>query len=478
MARRAALLLWAAAAVAAVTWPFLLPGALAWRDMSVPAHMGLTAANFGAGDLPARNVPQDAVLALASALVPAHLVVKALMVSGACAAAGAAACLSRGASLPLRLAAMWLGVANPFVIERLLQGHWSLVLAAWMVLVIAAAGQATTWHWLRWPALWIASLTPTGWLLGLTAALVAGRRRGVVLGAGVVLALPWLVPSVVAASASVGDAAAGVAAFGPRAEGGVGTLGAILGLGGLWNSAAIPGSRAAGFALFGLVVCAAVAASWARAFDRWAALALVALGAVVAAWLLPGQLAWAVDHVPGAALLRDSTKLLALAVPGYVLGLARVPRFGWAVFACVLLALPDAPQSLAPLRPGPEQVDARLVARLDGRDTFFLDRPGLLADATVDPYSKATSMVVSGELVVGGRVIDPAAPRYLAAREAAATCDVETLEKLGIGAVVSAGQVVCETAAPARPVPWLLTAVWLLAPIIGLLLAALRNARR
>ncbi|WPJ93676.1 hypothetical protein [Corynebacterium sp. UMB2355A] len=78
---------YAAALVLGVTWPFLAPGeALAYRDMLVLPDMALTRAALGFGDLPARNVPQDALLAVLPFPV---LAMRALVVGAAAAAAWA-----------------------------------------------------------------------------------------------------------------------------------------------------------------------------------------------------------------------------------------------------------------------------------------------------------------------------------------------------------------------------------------------------
>ncbi|MFZ2600218.1 MAG: hypothetical protein WAX21_12600, partial [Corynebacterium casei] len=108
----------AAAAVLAVVWPFLFGGQLAWRDMLVLDSPGMTAANFGGGDLFARNAPQDGFLAIIGMVMPATIVVKALMVLTACGAAYGAWWLSNKELFP-SLAAIGLAVCNPFVIERL-----------------------------------------------------------------------------------------------------------------------------------------------------------------------------------------------------------------------------------------------------------------------------------------------------------------------------------------------------------------------
>ena len=73
---------------------------------------------------------------------------------------GAAACAARagyllGRGTFGRAAAMTVAVWNPFVVERLLQGQWSLAVAAWLLpLVALGRGPAATL------AHWLASLTP------------------------------------------------------------------------------------------------------------------------------------------------------------------------------------------------------------------------------------------------------------------------------------------------------------------------------
>src|SRR5699024_1279217 len=211
----------------------------AWRDMLVLDSPGMTATNFGGGDLFARNAPQDGALAIIAKLVPATWVVKALMVASAFGAAAGAWWLSNKELLPT-LAAIGLAVANPFVIERLMQGQWSLVIAAWLLPLIAAAALHGV-TLLVWLLMFVASLTPTGAL-------------------GALYTAPWAIPGVIATfrGGQEMNAQAAAEAFSPRAEEAVGTVGALLGLGGIWNADAVPESRHLGFALFGLGVFACV----------------------------------------------------------------------------------------------------------------------------------------------------------------------------------------------------------------------------
>lgn len=469
---------WAAACVAAVCWPFLLPGQFLWRDMVVLDHPALSPAAFGSGDLPARAVPQDALLALVGAVGSAAVFVRALMLCSCAAAAAAAWKMShRGIG---RAAAIALAVANPFVVERLLQGQWSLALAAWLLPVIFAAGVAGR-HRLSWLALFAASLTPSGALTGLTVAVGANRGARVrTAGLGALLVAPWAIPGLVGSGLS--DAAS-AAAFAPRAESHVGTLGALLGLGGIWNGAAVPDSRAAGFALFGLGLAALVACGAARLKRRIlvpaATLAALGMGGAVACWLCPDAVAWLMASVPGAGLIRDSQKLIMLAIPLYVAAIGQLRGAqSVAALACVVLQTPDVAASLAAVRPVTAPVvDEQLVAELAGREVLFVDR-GPLVDVpggvAVDPYLKATAAVAPGQLVVDGAQVDPPSPRWLAAQDAWRRHDLGELERLGVGAVVESGHIVAETGVAPPRLPWAPMALWLAAP---LMIVVLRRGR-
>ena len=139
--------------VLSLTWPFLMPGeAFALRDMMVFDAMALTRASLGWGDLAARNVPQDALLGILPWPVA---FVRVFMVAAAGCAAWAG---HRFGRTPFgQAAAMTVAVWNPFVVERLLQGQWSLAAAAWLLPLVALGV-----HPVSTLAHWLASLTPTG----------------------------------------------------------------------------------------------------------------------------------------------------------------------------------------------------------------------------------------------------------------------------------------------------------------------------
>ena len=476
-----------AAVVLGIVWPFLFPGQLAWRDMLVLDSPGLTSANFGGGDLFARNAPQDGFLAIIGMVLPATIVVKAMMVLSAASAAYGAWLLSNRELLPA-LAAIGLAVCNPFIIERLLQGHWSLVIAAWLLPLIAAtglAGQAL----IVWLLLFLTSLTPTGAIIGLIVALVCLRtHRLITLGLGVFYMLPWAIPGIIATftGAQEMNAQAAAEAFAPRAEEAVGTFGAILGLGGIWNADAVPESRHLGFALFGFGIIACVLLGARFVPKRLVVLALIGIGLTTAAWLWPSGMAWALDYLPGAGLMRDSQKLLMLAIPFYVAGLGNIDRTVPAAIAlgCVILQTPDASSSLAVLKGHTgELVDEKLIADAAGRDVLFVDRDTLVDvedSPVIDPYSKALNKVESGSLTVDGEVIDLPSARWVASVTAWEDKDLEVLEELGVGVIVEDEEIIAETNAPAYSPPWILTSAWMLGPIIAALaaLAIVQNGRR
>ena len=367
-----------------VVGPLLAPGYLLLRDAVSTPRSYLSDTALGLTSAP-RATPQDFAVALASHLVDGGVVVKALLVLGLWLAGWGAARLVEVAlpcaGAPGQFVATTLAIWNPYVAERLLQGHWSLlvgygclpwVATAMLTLRTTGAGRMGFFGLAFWIAL--AGLTPTGLLLAATVALVcvsvagAGRPRwwcaATALGAAVVAALPWLVASVLGASLTAHTAAnrLGVEAFAPRAEPGLGTLASLASLGGIWNGDAVPGSRATLFAVFSAVVLlGVVAAGLPTVARRPVAVPLLALAAVSV--LVPAALATGpglhllgavVDAAPGVGVLRDGQKWVALAVPGYTLAGAGavVTLRSWvppptdvvtAPICCLalLLALPD-----------------------------------------------------------------------------------------------------------------------------------------
>jgi hypothetical protein len=353
--RRVGLVVGGVLAVAALG-PLLGRGYVLTYDMVFVPRLALARGLLGLDTAVARAVPADLLVALASRLVPADLVQK-LVLAGIFvgAAAGAARLIPARSPLP-RAAAAVLYAWNPFVYERLVMGHWGL-LVAYAALPWAAqaaldlrAGTEGAARRLVLALAVAAAGNPAGGLIATAVALgvgVVGNRRrafpGMVVAIGLLVNAPWAVPSLLRPG-GVPVRPEGVAAFAARPDGPLGTVGSLVGLGGIWNALAVPPGVGSWPWLAGFAVVLAVAAAGLPALlGRWphgapVGLLLVAgtglvLAAAPALPGLRGLVEWMVTEVPGGGLLRDGHKLVA------PLALAEAVCFGLGVER-VLPALP------------------------------------------------------------------------------------------------------------------------------------------
>lgn len=356
--------------------PLLRPGYLLLRDAVSTPRSYLTGAALGLGEASPRAVPQDFAVALASRLIDGGTMVKMLLFAGlwlaGCGAARLVAIVLPEAGLPGQLVAITVATWNPYIAERLLQGHWSLLVGygclPWVAAAMLGLRAGATGLFGLVLFLALAGLTPTGLLLAAVVALVcvaapgSGPPRWWCAASAVAIAataaLPWLMAVVLSPGSAQGESV-GVTAFAARAEPGLGTLGSLAGLGGIWNAEAVPGSRRTAFALLATAVFIGVLGlGWASVRDLPAVRPLLILaGSTVLVFALlatgPGLalLRWATDVAPGLGVLRDGQKWVALAVPGYllagagaVLGLRdRLPPARTALVCCValIIVLPD-----------------------------------------------------------------------------------------------------------------------------------------
>jgi hypothetical protein len=350
------------------------------RDMVFTPRPHLSWSSVGLGSGAPRAVPVDALVALASSVLGGAVVSRvALLVPLVVAGAGVAALVGRARPLGATAAAS-LAVWNPYVVERLAMGDWSLLWAyaalPWIVLLARFARNGGT----SAPvliAVGFASITPTGGLLALLTATVClwpdaptGRRRwALVTVAALALQLPWIVPGIVGSAKATSDAA-GVAAFAARPENGGGVLGSLLGGGGAWNADAVPPSRSGWLGVVALFVVVVAAFGWSRArtalgaatLTRLAWCAGIGVGLALAS-SLPGVDAvvrWAVRTIPGAGIVRDAQKwlmpylVLVAVLFGCVVsrlvtrGPARLAVTALAVLTPILV-LPDAAGTLRPV---------------------------------------------------------------------------------------------------------------------------------
>lgn len=335
-----------------VTAPLFAPGYLLLRDAVSTPRSFFSDAALGLTEAAPRAVPQDFLIAALTTVVDGGVVVKALLISGLFLAGWGAARLAAfvvpEAGTAGQLVATTLAVWNPYVAERLLQGHWSLLVGygclPWTAAAVARlrTGTGGPW-WAGWAAVvfWIAlaGLTPTGLMLAAIVALVCvaipgagvprGRGAAAILAISALAALPWLLASALGGALRASPTS-GLTEFAARAEPGLGTLGSLLGLGGIWNAEAVPASRTTLLALAATVVLLAVVAiGLPAATRRPPAVPLLILAAL--SILLPVVMATGpglatlraiVDAAPGLGVLRDGQKWVALAMPGYAVAAA------------------------------------------------------------------------------------------------------------------------------------------------------------
>ncbi len=289
------------------------------------------------GLAPPRAVPSDLVVAAASRILPADILQKLILLAiFVLACAGAAALLDREPLLA-RLAAGVFYAWNPYVAERLIIGHWALLLGyaalPWTLRAILAPDLLSRRGAARLSLALIpaviggfAALTITA-LLAIPAAILTGnprraaragdpRRPVLVLAALTVGSLPWLIPSLLHA---VYVDPASVAAFAARADTPFGSLGSLLMLGGAWNAQTVPQAYGGPWSALWLATVTVALAAYlllTRTHPRWPGLGTAATaGLLIAAAGIttPGRdlLRSLIAVSPGFAILRDAQQFVA-----------------------------------------------------------------------------------------------------------------------------------------------------------------------
>ncbi|KUI19830.1 hypothetical protein AU193_07875 [Mycobacterium sp. GA-1285] len=469
-----------------MTAPLLAPGYLLLRDAVSTPRSYLSDAALGLSEAAPRAVPQDFFMAVASSAVDGGVLTKALLIAGlwlaGWGAARLAAALVPESGLAGQCVAATVAVWNPYVAERLLQGHWSLLVGygclPWVATAVLRMRESARWIPVWALAFWtaLAGLTPTGLLLAATVALVCvvapgegwerWRCAGVASAMTVVAALPWLIAATVARSLESSQAD-GVVAFAARAEPGLGTLLSLAGLGGIWNADAVPPSRTTLFAIVGTaVLLGVVALGLPIVLRRPAAIPLMALAGV--AVVVPALMATApglvlveaaVRALPGLGVVRDGQKWVALAMPGYaVAGAAAVvfarrwlPMAAVASLCCVALiaTLPDLAWGVggrvASVQYPPGWAKVATMINADPRPVAVMPVGSMrrfewAGDAPVlDPLPRwvRAEVLTTGDLQVGDRTVHGEGQRAREVQEILVEgADRELLADAGVGWVV------------------------------------------
>ncbi len=417
--------------------PALAPGFVLTYDMVFVPRQDLLPASIGLGGGLPRAVPQDAVVAVLSTVVDGAWLQHAVLLAIPILAGMGTARLVRPAGRGAQLVAATLAIWNPFLVERLVQGHWALLLAyaatPWAIasaIRVRTRGRGVT-PLIGWCAL--GALVPSGGILVAVVAVpialiggVADAKRKVVLAvSAVAVNLPWIVPALLHPDAGTADAA-GASVFALRSEGPWGAAVTALGGGGLWNADAVPASREtpAAVVLTVLVFAAAIAGwpSLRRMLGRavagwWTAIAILGWVMAVVSTLAPTLWASVITSVPGAGLARDSQKLLAPLVLLLAVTAALGLRRGWQrvsdasarrslIAASVLIPIALLPD--AALGVGGRLSAVDYPEQWHQMRQFFADQHQTQGDVVVLPWS--TFRVF--DFNAGRTVLDPA-PRWL-----------------------------------------------------------------
>jgi hypothetical protein len=488
-----------------VTAPLLTPGYLMLRDAVSTPRSYLSDAALGLSESAPRAVPQDFFVALASGLVDGGVVVKALLVIGLFLAGWGAARLAAtvvpDAGVAGQFVAATIAIWNPYIAERLLQGHWSLVVGyaclPWVATTMLRLRTSDASPWVGVFALvfWmeLAGLTATGLMLAATVAVTcavapgSGRPRwwcaGVGLVAAVLAALPWLTAATVAGSLS-STQAEGVSAFAARAEPGLGTLASLASLGGIWNAEAVPASRTTLFAVVAAVVLLAVVAVGLPTVVRRPVavplLILAAVAVVVPAAMATGPGMAAVEAtirtLPGLGVVRDGQKWVALAVPAYSLAGAaavvtlrhRIPASATALICCaaIFATLPELAwgvgSKLATVDYPPAWSAVSALINDDPRPVAVLPADSIrrfawAGDAPVlDPLPRwvRADVLTTGDLTIAGRTVPGEGNRARdVQRLLQSGADRDRLAAAGVGWVVVESDSTTGYSPPALPLP-------------------------
>ena len=391
----------------------LLPGYTWLYDMVIVPDTPLSGRTLGTDGSVPRAVPNDAVVAVLEKVFPGDLVQAALlMVVFVVVGAGCARLTrSRAGAIAASLAACW----NPYVVERLVIGHWAFLLGycclPWVHATSTRAVRGSRADWipmLGWLALAsvagstsavIATVTA---LVSIALALEAPELVRVRVGALAVAAMAllnavWIVPSFARPGTLAVDPT-GVAAFAARADTPFGVLPSLLTLGGIWHQPSWAGSRgsavvvAAALLVLVLILFVCARAGMARELSALGVAGLLGL-LVAGATTLPGgtwMVEWVVTTVPGGGIVRDSQKFIAL----------------FAVFVAVATGRAvDQITASAGSRGGPERTRLWILAA-----TVMIAPIVTLPDAPTTAGAQMRSVPISDDIIDAREYLDAAGP--------------------------------------------------------------------
>lgn len=450
---RVAPVVWSVGLALLLLGPALGPGLVLSYDLVWVPDLALRPDFVGLGSGLPRAVPSDAVVAVLDEVLPGQILQKAMLLG--CLIGGGIGVSRLVPDLPAggRLMAISVYQWSPFVAERLLIGHWPVLVAyavlPWVLLAARTWRTEGSFPWILLILVPLGSLSASAGVATVVALVVAGggrrlRRAGLVVVVAICANAPWLVSGLLHATSARSDPAA-AELFGLAAEGGLPAPLAALTLGGIWNSEVVPPSRGdvLGWLSVAVLVSLAVAglSRWLRLTGRHDATAMalcwtVGMAVALLTWLAPGATGWLAENLPGGGLLRDGSRMLVLAGPltATLMAVGATRVWGWvevgapraltaaSLVLLPLLLIPDAALGLS----GQLRAVDYPAAYADAR-TAMAD-PDVTGDVLLLPLSSYRQPAWNND----HKVLDPAG-RYL-------TRDYVQSDELVVSGVTLAGE--------------------------------------
>ena len=285
-----------------VLGPALGRGVVLAYDLAWSPDPRLTPFALGTSTPAPRAVPSDAAGVVLGWVVGAGvaqaLVLWFALVLAGVGAARLASLLAPGLGQAPRAAAVVFAIWNPFVLERLVVGQWTVLLgyAAVPHLMVTCVrvrqGAAAAWA----PAVGLAlcglggANTVVLGALAVGGVLLAPRPRwgalGLAAASAVLVSAVWALPAMLA---GVTSAASGVAAFAARADTPLGVFGSLVSGGAFWNPASHPAGRSVFVVAMAAAVLALAAVAVAARAARCERLVAVIVPAVLGLGLVISQ---------------------------------------------------------------------------------------------------------------------------------------------------------------------------------------------
>lgn len=315
--------------------PALLPGYVLVADMVFVPDMRLTPSIWGVSYGSPRSVPTDVVVALLDNIIPAQVVQKlALMWCVWGLFVGVSLLVPRRLPLWVAVTAGLVAVMSPYLSERMLMGHWSLLVGhaalPWLIRSLLDAYEKSNKQFVA-PIVWwtaVTSISPSSGLISGTLVLIfallwaVNRQYGLaalLLVSTVVLNSPWIVAGLLHTSSGL-SSGVGAHIFAARSDHVGPAVLSLLDGGGIWNVAAVPASRASVMGVVVTITVCLLTLVGVRSVIRSVSTPQSAVFVWAATWFVLAALGTTevgksvitviVQNIPGGGIVRDGQKFV------------------------------------------------------------------------------------------------------------------------------------------------------------------------